>query len=83
MKQLTEEEKATYATRPLSKMNPVRALLMRMKPGDIYLIEASEWKWKSATPAYLCRRVEAKTGYTFEVEKALQPKTGWIITRTK
>ncbi|MGE0636075.1 MAG: hypothetical protein AB7G44_15145 [Bacteroidia bacterium] len=81
MKQLTQEEKEAYTTRPLSKMNPVRALLMRMKPGDIYLIEASEWHWKSATPAYLCRRVEEKTSSKFTVEKALHPKTGWIIVR--
>ncbi len=83
MKQLTEEEKAQYVTRPMRKQGIVRTMLLNMKVGDIMLIESAEWKWTSATPAFLCRRIEAKTTRKFECEKALQPKTGWIIVRTE
>lgn len=61
MKKLTPEEKATFVTRPMQKQGIVRTMLMNMKQGEIMLIESHEWKWKSATPAYLCRRVEEKT----------------------
>lgn len=83
MKQITEEEKATFVTRPLRKQSLVRTLLLNMKPADILFIETHEWTWKSATPGYLCRRVEEKTDRKFECEKVLQPKSGWVITRVK
>ena len=81
MKKITEEEKAAMLTRPLRKQGLVRTMLLRMKVGDIILIEPHEWTWTSATPGYLCRRVEAKTTMKFEVEKVLPPEAGWIVTR--
>lgn len=84
MKALTPEEKATFTTSPLQKQSPVRVMLMNMKPGDIMLIEVHEWKWKSATPGYLCRRVEEKKpGWKFICENAFAPQKGWIVTRVK
>lgn len=83
MKKLTPEEKAAYTTRPMQKQGIVRTMLMNMKLNDIILIEEHEWKWKSATPAYLCRRVEEKTKWKFECEKAIAPQKGWLITRIK
>lgn len=83
MKKITPEEKATFVTRPMQKQGIVRTMLMNMKQGEIMLIESHEWKWKSATPAYLCRRVEEKTKWKFVCEKALQPKSGWLITRVE
>ncbi len=82
MKQLTEEEKAQFVTSPMRKQGVVRTMLMNMKVADIMFIESSEWKWKTAAPSFLCRRVESETTRKFECVKAVQPKTGWIITRT-
>ncbi|MGE0635836.1 MAG: hypothetical protein AB7G44_01755 [Bacteroidia bacterium] len=82
MKQITKEEKASFITRPMRKQSIIRTMLLNMKVGDIYFIESQEWKWTSATPAFLCRRIEKDTDYKFECEKALQPKTGWIVERT-
>jgi hypothetical protein len=84
MKKLTKDEKEAIATRPLSKKNIVRIYLLQMKVEDIILVEPQDWKWKSATPAYLCRRVEERQrGWKFEVERVLPPGAGWIITRVQ
>ncbi len=83
MKQITAEEKAKFVTHPMGKQSLARIMLMNMMINDILLIETADWKWKSATPAFLCRRIEKETDRKFEVEKVLQPKTGWIITRVK
>lgn len=83
MKHITSEEKATYVTRPMRKQSPVRIMLLNMKVGDILFIEQAEWKWKSAAPSFLCRRIEKETELLFECEKVLQPHAGWVITRTK
>lgn len=83
MKPITKEEKAAIATRPLSKKNIVRIYLLKMQVGDIIMVEPQDWTWKSATPAYLCRRVEEQHGWKFEVERMLPPGAGWIITRVQ
>ncbi|MES2620043.1 MAG: hypothetical protein V4615_04255 [Bacteroidota bacterium] len=84
MKKLTAEEKAKFITRPMKRQGYVRTLLMNMKPGDIILLELVEWKWKTKSPSFLCRRVEEdNTGWKFECEKIVQGGSGWIITRTK
>jgi len=83
MKRLTKEEKAAIETRPLSKKNIVRIYLLKMQVEDIIMVEPQDWKWKSATPAYLCRRVEEQNGWKFEVERVLPPGAGWIITRVQ
>jgi len=83
MKRITKEEKAAMDTRPLHRQSPVRIYLMQMQLDDIIFISEQEWTWKSATPAYLCRRVEEKTSRKFEVEKVLNAAPGWVITRTQ
>ncbi len=84
MKRLTKEEKASIETRPLSKKNIVRIYLLKMNVEDIILVEPQDWTWRSATPAYLCRRVEEQqNGWKFEVERVLPPGAGWIITRVR
>ena len=81
MKMITEEERAAMVTRPMRKQNPVRIMLMNMKVNDILFIQPEDWTWKSATPAFLCRRVEKETDRRFECEAVLQPSAGWIIKR--
>jgi hypothetical protein len=83
MKKLTPEEKAAFTTRPMKRQGLVRTMLLNMDVADIYFIETAEWKSRSNTPAYLCRRLEKDTSLKFECEKALLPKTGWIIVRTE
>jgi hypothetical protein len=82
MKHITKEEKAAMVTRPLHRQSPVRIYLMKMQVEDIIFISEQEWTWKTATPAYLCRRVEEKTPFKFEVEKVMNSTPGWVITRT-
>ena len=83
MKQITKEEKAALVTRPMRKQSLVRTMLLNMKVADIFIIEPQDWKWTSATPASLCRRIEKETELKFECENVLKPQTGWVITRTK
>ena len=80
MKKITPEEKAQLITRPSTNQSAVRTMLLHMKVDEILLIEAHEWTWKSATPGYLCRRVEEKTDMRFECQRVLQPTPGWVIT---
>lgn len=82
MKKLTKEEKSAMVTRPLRKQGVFRSYLLQMQVDDIVFISAQEWPSKSATPGYLCRRVEKKTTFKFEVEKVLNAAPGWIVTRT-
>jgi len=82
MKKLTREEKSAMVTRPLRKQGVFRSYLLQMQVDDIVFISAQEWPSKSATPGYLCRRVEKKTTFKFEVEKVLNAAPGWIVTRT-
>ena len=81
MKMITEEERAAMVTRPMRKQSPVRIMLMNMKVNDILFIQPEDWTWKSATPAFLCRRVEKETDRRFEREAVLKPSAGWIIKR--
>jgi len=83
MKKLTKEEAAAIQTRPLSKKNIVRIYLLKMEVDETILVEPKDWTWKSATPAYLCRRVEEQTNWKFECERALDPTIGWLIKRVK
>lgn len=83
MKRLKKEEAAAIRTRPLSKKNIVRVYLLQMEVGDIIQVEPKDWTWKSAAPAYLCRRVEEQTNWKFECEKAIDPTMGWLIKRIK
>jgi hypothetical protein len=81
MKLVSKKEKEQMVTKSLRKMSPVRARLLTMKVNEHLFIESGEWKWKSAAPSYLCRRVESDTKMKFECEKVLEPEPGWIITR--
>ena len=83
MKMITEEERAAMVTRPMRKQSPVRTMLMNMKVNDILFIQPEDWTWKSATPAFLCRRVEKETDRLFECEAVLQPSQGWIVKRVQ
>ncbi len=81
MKKLTKEEKSAMVTRPLRKQGVFRSYLLQMQVDDIVFISEQEWQSKSATPGYLCRRIEKKTTFKFEVEKVLNASPGWIVTR--
>ncbi|MCF8257023.1 MAG: hypothetical protein K9J06_05695 [Flavobacteriales bacterium] len=81
MKLITEEERAALVTRPMRRQSPVRTMLMNMNVNDILMVEPKDWTWKTATPAFLCRRVEKETDRRFECEAVLQPPLGWVIRR--
>lgn len=81
MKLITKEEKAAMKMHPMNNQGKVRSALLCMKVADILFLETEDWTWKSATPGYLCRRVEAKTDMKFDCEEVLKPSTGWVITR--
>ncbi len=83
MKFITEEELAAMLTRPMRKQSAVRTMLMNMKVNDILFIQPEDWKWKSATPAFLCRRVEKETNWRFECAAVLQPSKGWVVRRVE
>jgi len=83
MKLITQEEKAAMVTRPLKKQGAIRTMLLNMQVADILFIAPKDWTWTSATPGFLCRRVEETTNRKFECEKVLEPTAGWVVTRVK
>ena len=58
----------------------VRNYLNEMQVGQELLVPAEEWKWKSAPPSYICRRVEEKSTKKFNCYKLLDG-SGWVIKR--
>lgn len=82
MKKLTESEAQAIITKPPGRVSYIRAMLLDMKPGDIFLIEKKEWNWKKKTPTAMCRRLEQRTALKFDCRRALDG-SGWVVKRLK
>ncbi len=83
MKKLTKEEAEAIVTRAPGNSTYLRSVLLGMKSGEYLHVEPKDWKWKSKTPHYLCRRLEQQySTVKFDCKVALDG-SGWIIKREK
>jgi hypothetical protein len=68
-----KEQKPELETSSLTKKNLVRVYLLKMTVGNIILVEAHDWTWKTPSSACLCLSVEEQTNWKFDCEKVLTP----------
>ncbi len=80
MRKLNEEEAARLKTKPPGRITKTRAELMLLEPGEYLQIEPRDWKARTYSPTYLCRRIEEKTSRKFSVQKVMDGG-GWLVKR--
>lgn len=82
MRVLTEEEAAKIPSKPIGKHSRARIILLKMKPGEVILLEKSDWNRKYKSPSELISRMRKTDKVDFTIETALDG-SGWIIRRVK
>ena len=80
MRRLTEDESHNIPSKPSGKQGIARAILTKMKVGEIILLEKSEWHNKSNSPTELIRRMRKSEKRDFSCDTPLDG-SGWIIKR--
>ena len=80
MQKITEEEFGALNKVKNGKKHPVSAAIEALQVGEILLIAAADWHWKTKTPSVLVRREAKRRRKRFEFYKQTDTK-GWIVKR--
>jgi len=78
MRKLTREEMNKLILKK-GTATTVRTMCMKMKVGEILLVEPKDWNQKRS-PAEMLRRLGIKTGMKFEVTED-DGGAGWVVVR--
>lgn len=81
MKKITKEEKDKLVLRK-GKSTPVRTGVMHLQPGEILLIDKSDWTQTNG-PGQMLSRLSKKTGMEFKLETVDTGNGGWVVERVK
>jgi len=80
MKKLTKEEASKFVLNRGSS-SIARTAVMHMQPGEILLIEKTDWQQQNG-PGQMLSRVTKATGREFKLETVATGE-GWIVERLK
>ena len=83
-KKVTREEMEAIGAAPVQMFHggghPIRALIMKLMPGEILFIARADWSWKHATPNVIVKKLAARLKWNLVFSKALDD-SGWFVER--